>query len=180
MRRTVGFSILQDKSIKANSIVLHEDNISSKKTVRLEAWNERRNWDARVVTASPGLPESVADVTLAVIIHSLTSHARLLFEYECAVRSVITALDHSPDAAAAHFSSAGQCANIPWHILIFLCKRDRRRCYSRWHGFSRAIDCRLAYASVNGHSFLLEICLAIMLCTFYCLITYIQYCVIYM
>lgn len=44
-----------------------------------------------------------------------------ILEYEYAVQSVITALDHSPDAAAMHFSFTGQCANIPWHILIFLC-----------------------------------------------------------
>jgi len=91
------------------------------KSSRIESVKRTANWDARVVAVSPGLPESVADVTLSVIIHSLTSHARLLFEYEYAVRSVITALDHSPDAAATHFSSTGQCANISWHILIFLC-----------------------------------------------------------
>jgi len=57
---------------------------------------------------------------LSVIIHSFTSHAGLLFEYECTVRGVITALDHSPDAAATHFSSSVQCANIPWHPDILM------------------------------------------------------------
>jgi hypothetical protein len=75
----------------------------------------------RPVQTSPRAFLSLS-LSLSVIIHSFTSHARLLFEYECAVRGVITALDHSPDAAATHFSSSVQCANIPWHPDILMLK----------------------------------------------------------
>lgn len=67
-------------------------------------------WQSR----SRCLTESMKDVTLSVIIHSFISHARLLFEYERVVRHVITALDHSPDAAVVvvvYFSTVVQYMN---------------------------------------------------------------------
>lgn len=116
-----------------------KNSISSNESVKRIA-----NWDTRVIAASPGLPESVADVTLSVIIHFFTSHARLLFEYECAVRGVITALDHSLDAAAAFFFRRTMREYLVAPPDILMLKGPSTPL--RWHDFSRAVNCRqLAY-----------------------------------